>query len=139
MREYVVLMLPVVWALVATFIGIILYRSSEAFFESVSGSRNKKKTLRLTGSVVIAVLAFYGIKSSTPGGNLYLNSPSIVQVSSEKLLNIRSKLKDYSDVMIAIESCMELDQAGNCKSQLVQQQKIIQSVIRTIDKILTKR
>ena len=49
---------PVVWAIVATAIGLVLYKSSSALIEQ----RKEGRTIRLTGSVAIAVLTFFGLR-----------------------------------------------------------------------------
>lgn len=118
-KDYVVLLLPVAWALVATLIGIVLYRSSDAFFEQFSASKGQKRTLRLTGSIVIAALAFYGMKISTPEQNLVANAPGMLQVSSTELRSMENKVDENINDLIVLESCLELDQSGNCRNQLL--------------------
>ncbi|BCG65195.1 MAG: hypothetical protein methR_P3020 [Methyloprofundus sp.] len=122
MQDYVILFLPVAWALIATLIGIVLYKSSDAFFEQTSGQKNQKRTLRLTGSVVIAALAFYGIKNATPDQNLLATAPGMLQVSIAELQSIESKLEENINDLLILESCLELDQTGNCRDQLVRLQ-----------------
>ena len=70
--SYITLMLPVIWAVVATGIGLLLYKSSRAVFEDSAqrqGLRNRR--IRLTGSIVIAAIAFLGMERSTPRERLY--------------------------------------------------------------------
>jgi hypothetical protein len=56
------LLLPVLWAVVATVIGWFLYKWSTAKIES--------KRLAFTGAVVIAAMAFYGMFRATPASLL---------------------------------------------------------------------
>lgn len=65
-KPELLLLLPVLWAIVATAIGLVLYRSSNAFFESDRLPSLPAKQIRLTGSVVIAALAFLGMRQATP-------------------------------------------------------------------------
>ncbi len=63
----VFLWLPVSWAIVATAIGLLLYRSSTAMFEERAASKERSRRIRLTGSVTIASLAFAGMWYATSG------------------------------------------------------------------------
>ncbi len=68
----ITLILPIVWSIVATCIGAVLYKTSAALFEDTSRARGRTRSLRLTGSVVIAALAFVGMRSATPVDRLEL-------------------------------------------------------------------
>jgi hypothetical protein len=68
--DLITLLLPIAWASVATVIGLVLYRSSKALIQSVTTSEAKKRTIRLTGSVAIAALAFFAMKWATPAQRL---------------------------------------------------------------------
>ncbi|MCF6368345.1 hypothetical protein [Rhizobium halophilum] len=65
MRDLLPVFLPVIWLLVATIVALILYRTSETLFEERAAKSTQGRRVRLTGSVVIAALAFYGLKTST--------------------------------------------------------------------------
>jgi hypothetical protein len=60
------LLLPILWALVGTGVGLLLYKTSAALFESTERSETKTKRIRATGSVVIAGAAFCGMWRATP-------------------------------------------------------------------------
>jgi HAMP domain-containing protein len=60
------LLMPVIWALVATGIGLLLYKSSSALFEQEIRNTTKTRRLRATGSVAIAAAAFLGMWRATP-------------------------------------------------------------------------
>lgn len=68
--DVLTLLLPVIWAAAATGIGALLYRSSRALFESSRVTQRGQRRIRLTGSVVIAALAFYGMRAATPSARL---------------------------------------------------------------------
>jgi hypothetical protein len=67
-------LLPVIWAIVSTIIALLLYKTSKALFvsdEKRSENENKvRRRLSLAGSVVIAGIAFVGMKYATPIGNI---------------------------------------------------------------------
>ena len=139
-REYVVLLLPVAWALVSAIIGVLLYKSSDALFEQITASRGQKRTFRLTGSIVIAAVAFYGIKSSTPSQNLLTNDPGMIQVSATELRALQNRLSENKNDLIILESCLELDQSGSCRDQLTrlqsrieEQEKSFKSIVKDTD------
>lgn len=135
-REYVILLLPVAWALVSAVIGVFLYKSSNALFEQLDVSQGKKRTFRLTGSILIAAVTFYGIKSSTPSQNLITNSPNMIQISITDLRSLQSKSNENKDDLLLLESCLELDQSGNCKDQLTRLQSRIKEQERLFKSIL---
>ena len=58
-------LLPIVWAVVATMIGVVLYKSSQAVVESSRQSAKTKQRIRLAGSVAIAAVAFWGMFYAT--------------------------------------------------------------------------
>ena len=64
--EIITLFLPVCWAVVSTIIALVLYKSSEAFFESNNKTKGKQRKIRIVGSVTIAAVAFFGMQYATP-------------------------------------------------------------------------
>ena len=58
--------LPVIWVVVATIVGVILYKTSKIVLESASQSEARKRQLRFVGSAVIATVAFVGMQQATP-------------------------------------------------------------------------
>jgi hypothetical protein len=70
MLEVLTLVLPVVWAIAATVVGLILYKTSAALFESKTTDKTRSKRIRLTGSVTIAALSFVGMWYATPSERL---------------------------------------------------------------------
>jgi hypothetical protein len=67
-------LLPILWAIVSTVIALLLYKTSKAVFVSNETRNVKQNTVRkrlsLAGSVVIAGLAFLGMKNATPVENI---------------------------------------------------------------------
>ena len=71
------LLLPIVWAIVATVVGLILYKTSRAFIQDTSVEATgrpskeaefkseKRRRIRLTGSIAIATVTFAGLWYAT--------------------------------------------------------------------------
>jgi hypothetical protein len=76
--DLVTLLLPVLWAIISAAIALVLYRTSEALFESVERSKTRTRRIRLAGSVAIAALAFYGMSKYTPSSRLTWDTRGIV-------------------------------------------------------------
>jgi len=70
--ELLTLLLPVVWILVATAVGLVLYRSSEALVEDMVSEKTRRQRVRLTGAFAIAIVSFFAMKLSTPDSRLQL-------------------------------------------------------------------
>lgn len=76
--DLVTLLLPVLWAIISAAIAMMLYRTSEALFESVEKSKTRTRRIRLAGSVAIAALAFYGMSKYTPSSRLTWDTRGLV-------------------------------------------------------------
>jgi len=72
MMELLTQLLPVVWILVATAVGLVLYRSSEALVEDMVSEKTRRQRVRLTGAFAIAIVSFFAMKSATPDSRLQL-------------------------------------------------------------------
>ncbi|MHC8349762.1 hypothetical protein ACYZT7_10365 [Pseudomonas sp. RT4P38] len=135
-----ILLLPVAWALVSAAIGVFLYKSSNALFEQLDVSQGKKRTFRLTGSILIAAITFYGIKTSTPSQNLITNNPGMIQIPLTDLRALESNSNENKDDLLLLESCLELDQSGNCRDQLTrlqarleEQERLFKSILKDVN------
>jgi hypothetical protein len=123
MREYLVILLPVVWLLGATIVGLILYKSSEAFFEKRGQSANHQKRIRIAGSALIAAIAFLGLRESTPVDTLRVNTPGTSLVRDADLMALVRTLQRIEDQLVVLRSCIAIDQRGTCGDQLTEVQK----------------
>src|SRR5580700_9207361 len=97
MSDTLTLVLPILWVLVATFVGLVLYKSSSAIFRG--------KGLRLTGSVVIAGLAFYGMLRATPSGRLQPVQPGRSLVSSNDLERALQMSQQLDRQVLELQGC----------------------------------
>jgi hypothetical protein len=107
MMELLTLVLPVFWAIVATTIGLILYRSSASFFVSEARGQRSTRKLRLAGSVVIAGLAFYSMQQATPTERL----------KSDQSAELTRLAVDIDQHVLELSACFATTPAG-CDAQL---------------------
>jgi hypothetical protein len=119
------LLLPILWALIATVVGLLLYKTSEALFESKQKDETGTKRLRLLGSVTIAALAFYGMKYATPSERLraapIIPEGSIVLKRNdvENLHGLTVKLDRSS---LDLQGCLTTLDAADCREKIVEVQ-----------------
>jgi hypothetical protein len=106
--EAITLFLPVIWAIVATALGIILYRTSAALFEDQRRSRTQTRTLRLTGSVVIAGIAFLGIRGATPADRLAMPRAAL-----------RAELDEIDRSILEAQAALTNEDPSGCKIALL--------------------
>lgn len=118
MRDYLITLLPVLWAIVSTAIALILYRTSEGLFEQRGTNKSTTRRIRLTGSVVIAALAFVGMAKTTPQHVMTIDpgDAAILPLSEVRLL--RDRIAVLEDQFIELKGCVNVKGAENCVSQL---------------------
>lgn len=133
------LLLPILWAVIATGIGLVLYKTSEALFESTSVSNVGKRRIRLVGSVTIAALAFYGMKLATPSDRLRV-SPSVpegaivVKTSDvESLHNLSIKLDRAA---FEAQGCVNTLDSADCSDKLSTMQEQTTAFNSLLEKII---
>ncbi len=104
--DLIILFIPVIWAIVSALIGLILYKSSKAFFTLNHSNRQ----IRLVGSVVIAALAFWGIKNATPKNRL--------ESSFEKTINDSYILAtEIERECLGLDACLKARNPEACDRQ----------------------
>ena len=91
--QTLLVLLPIVWALVATGIALLLYKTSATFFESKEVNATRTKRIRATGSVVIAGAAFFGMWVATPSDHV------------KKLARLHDLAQDVDRASLAIGGC----------------------------------
>lgn len=109
--DVLTLFMPVIWALVGTAIGLLLYKTSSAFY--------KRKGLRLTGSVVIAALAFYGMLRATPSRRLEGPQVGMSSVHSASLETVRNMTNALDGKVLEIQGCAATLADENCQKKLL--------------------
>ena len=110
--------IPVVWALVGTLIGLVLYKSSSAFFEQTQKSEGSTRRIRLVGSVVIAALVFLGLRQSTPTPLLTGVPGNSKLVRSAEILGL-SEVADQADAaMLSLTGCASISRPDQCRVEM---------------------
>ena len=100
--------LPILWAIVATVIALVLYKTSKALFESNDIPQLSAKRMRLTGSVVIAALAFLGMKWATPDSLLEAADAHSKLIPRQLLLDQLDAVKDTESALVELSACAEM-------------------------------
>jgi hypothetical protein len=139
MKEYLITLLPVLWAIVATAIALVLYRTSEGLFEEKIKSASTTRRIRLTGSSVIAALAFLGMAKATPE-RLMTSNPNdtvLLPVSDVRLLNDRMAI--IEDQLMELEACVSVRGVQNCIAQLESLRTAISNVKVSVSRIKEPR
>src|SRR4051794_14213358 len=98
--------LPVMWAIVATAIGVILYKSSDAFFEQVNTGKGTKRQLKLAGSITIAAVAFYGMYYVTPRAALEPRPDGMRYYSKAAIDNLAGQNHEIQNKLILLAACL---------------------------------
>jgi hypothetical protein len=107
MMDMITLVLPVIWAIVATIIGIVLYRTSSALFHSVERSKTRTRTIRLTGSVAIAAFAFFAMKLATPTERLRTTNTVVA-----------SQIGEIERATLEAQAALTNDDPSTCRAAL---------------------
>jgi hypothetical protein len=116
--EVVRLFLPVIWALVGTLIGLVLYRSSSAFFEQVKRKNGAVRKVRLVGSICIAAVVYLGLWRATPT-SLQTGVPDDSKlVPKQELRAAVEALEQAVAAVSSVEGCAAAAAASKCQSEL---------------------
>jgi hypothetical protein len=118
--EILTLLLPAVWALIASGIGLLLFKSSEAVFESVERANKRTKRLRLAGSVLIAVFAFWGMKGATPAGRLRGREEGTIPVPISKVEESFDVATRLDRATLELSGCIERSSCSLCRNDAEQ-------------------
>lgn len=87
------LLLPIGWAIVATGIGLLLYKSSSALIQQ----KDKTRTLRFTGSAAIAALAFFGLR--------WASHQLMDLVPVDNMIEIQNTAKNLDRKLLEVQAC----------------------------------
>jgi hypothetical protein len=116
-QELLSLVLPVLWALIGTLIGLLLYRSSSAFFSSTQKTQKGTRAIRLTGSIAIAAIAFYGMKAATPPERLLGARQGTVLVPEYKVNELAEFITQLDRTALEVQACVATIVDETCKEK----------------------
>jgi hypothetical protein len=126
--EVLRLVLPVVWAVVASGVGWWLYRYSTAKLET--------RWVAFTGAAAIAAACFYGLYRATPRSLIERVPPGVVLVDESSLARIRDLVRDQARAIeTAMTRCVaEVRQDENCEDALRSLRATVVQVQAAIDR-----
>jgi hypothetical protein len=116
--EYIKLFLPIGWVVVSAFVGVLLYRTSDALYESLSKSEASRKRLKLTGSIVIAAVTFLGIYYVTPRGALDPRPAGMQYVPVVEVQRLLDAVTAVQDQALALSACLSINASRDCSGQV---------------------
>lgn len=116
--NYIPLILPIVWAIVATIVALTLYRTSQAVFEQEDIRETSRRKLRLVGSVVIAALVFWGLAHYTPMENYSKLDKGQVRIDRALLLAHQIRVRDLNVSNEDLFGCASITAVRECSSHL---------------------
>lgn len=107
-----VILLPVLWAIVSCGIALVLYKTSKSVFEGDSLLGVPAKKIRLTGSVVIAVIVFLLIKQATPRENLLALPKGSAILTQDQKRNVIGQSQELEAVLMDLNGCLQMAREG---------------------------
>ena len=117
MDSYAVL-LPLAWLAAATGAALLLYRSSSALFDGDSIGPVKAKRIRLTGSVVIAALAYIGMWQATSRLGLLAAGPDRLVVGQQDAMSMVKAALEHEEHMVEVSGCAEAIATIACRETI---------------------
>jgi hypothetical protein len=115
--EVFILLLPVLWASLATIIGLVLYKSSEALFEQENVKDSSTRRIRLVGSVVIAGAAFGAMYWATPRSSLELKQKDAKCASSSRVDRLTQDWTDLRQKVLDLQACLASQEIQTCQAK----------------------
>jgi hypothetical protein len=116
--ELIRLLLPVIWAIVSTAIGLILYRTSSAFFEDTQQTQGSKRKIRIVGSICIAALAYIGLWRATPT-SLQVGVPLDSQLVRQVDIHAAGEsIQEAAAAVTRLEGCATIAPPVQCRREI---------------------
>lgn len=110
-------LIPVAWIVVSTIVGLVLYRTSKAFFTQKDNSQGSRQ-IRLTGSVVIAALAFTALWKTTPNEMLVGMSEGKILVAQDAIERAIRSTEQVVASFDRLDACRKLSDLNQCDIEL---------------------
>lgn len=118
MKEFIPVLLPIIWAIVATIIGLILYRSSEAFFEQSRSGDGNKRRIRIVGSITISALVYLGLWNATPESAAAGFGSEVFVISKNDFNSAITILNEATAAISRIEACTTVTSLSGCGNEI---------------------
>lgn len=102
-------LLPVLWAGLAAGVALLLYRTSGALIEGDSLFGLPVKGVRLTGSVVIFLVAFYAVNRATTDVAALRADPSRISVAKSDVERLGELSQQVDSDAVDIAACPDMN------------------------------
>lgn len=108
------ILIPILWAVLAAVLALVLYKTSTGVFGRDEVGKDATRKLRLTGSIVVAGVIFFGLKWATPSQLLVGTSGSQSVKTATHNANIDAVLQSLQD----LDACAEITVPQQCRKEL---------------------
>lgn len=114
MDRYIAILLPIAWAIIATIIALILYRTSDALFEQSFPGEGERRRVKLVGSIAIAAVVFLGLARFTDLSPFTEMTAREQRVSTSALNDHRRAITGLRREYEELRGCMAIAPAREC-------------------------
>ncbi len=135
MNEYIFIIAPIVWACVSTILSLVLYKTSESFFEEERKTDGAIRRIRLVGSTVIAALIFLGLAKYTSMEAMRGIASGLVRIPSHQISQIQDSVTNLVDSKQKLAMCVELSALNECQLEIKSVYMEIDSVEKNTSKL----
>ena len=137
MHRYLPVLLPIIWAVVATLVALALYKTSKAFFEGRSANDGGQvRRIRLVGSVVIAAVTFGALWRVTPVQDIRNLDPTS-RVEREYLAELEEAARALRIEKDRLEACRSMTELSQCASQVDAMGRLVDRVLSAAERVRT--
>ncbi|GGB93714.1 hypothetical protein [Pseudoduganella buxea] len=117
MTSYIAMFMPVLWALVAAALALLLYRTSQAAFIGHIATDGTRRQLGLVGSVVIFVVIFVALAHYSPRPLIADLQAGRTSVPAQDLKALESSIGALERAADAVSGCLEVSSASECRAE----------------------
>jgi len=108
-------------------------------FDKSDTNEKQRTRIRLTGSVTIAALAFYGLKLATPAERLLGSRQNTVNIEISAVTNFQESARRLDRSVLEIEGCVTTEVDDVCKRKIVDLKSQSTALVQAISSALQKR
>jgi hypothetical protein len=118
MDRYIVIVLPIAWAIISTVIALLLYRTSDAFFEQQVPDEKGRRRIKLVGSIVIAGVVFLGLAKFTDMSQFSEIAANQQRVSRAALIEHRQAMTSLRNTYEELRGCIAIARKDQCDNEM---------------------
>lgn len=117
-KDYLPILVPLLWVAVAVIAAMVLYRTSDSLFERSNISGTSKVRLKLTGSVVIAGCVYLLLWKTTGPTALETANDAANRTQARQLSEIAALSVEHGTDLLDLRRCIEVDVSAECNDTL---------------------